>query len=33
LSPNGGFRTTVDANGDVVEANETIKNASGICID
>jgi len=31
VSPDCGFRITVDANGDVVEANEANNTASGIC--
>ena len=32
FNPDCGFRITVDANGDVVEANEANNTASGICI-
>jgi hypothetical protein len=32
FSPDCGFKITVDANGDVVEANEANNTASGICI-
>jgi subtilase family serine protease len=32
FSPDCGFRITVDANGDVVEANEANNTASGTCI-
>ena len=32
FSPDCGFKITVDANGNVVEANEANNTASGICI-
>jgi hypothetical protein len=32
LAPDCGFMITVDANGDVVEANEANNTASGVCI-